>query len=164
MTWLPEHIQRLLDTALVGELTVVRADGRPITYPIIPLPVEGRLYMTASVLFSRKLEHLRANPRVSLSITDPASVDGAPDRVTLQGDAALIEDDPHVDWERVLPVWLRKEPSIGAFLKQRVALPLFFERSLVEIRPRRALYWPDGRTDASPEVFVAPAVETAEAA
>ena len=157
MSWVPEPVERLLDAALVGELTVVRADGRPITYPLIPLRDRDRIYMTSSILFSRKLEHLRRNPRVSVSLTDPVAMGGLPGRATIQGDAELTEDDPHVDWERVLPIWLAKEPSIGAFLKQRVALPLFFERSLIEITPRRILYWPDGRTDTPPEVFTRPA-------
>jgi hypothetical protein len=33
-----------------------------------------------------------------------------------------------------------------------VALPLFFERSLIEITPRRALYWADGDTTAAPVI------------
>ena len=33
------------------------------------------------------------------------------------------------------------------FLKVRVALPLFFERALIEITPRRVLFWSDGDTD-----------------
>ena len=37
-----------------------------------------------------------------------------------------------------------KEPAIVAFLKARVALPLFFERALIEITPRRSFYWADG--------------------
>ena len=114
--------------------------------------------MTSSVLFSRKLEHIGRNPRVSVSFTDPAAL-GRPDRATIQGDARLIQDDPHVDWERLLPKWLVKEPSIGAFLKNRVALPLFFERAVIEVAPRRILYWPDGRTDQVPQVYDAPASE-----
>ena len=39
-----------------------------------------------------------------------------------------------------------------AFLKARVALPLFFERALIEITPRRALYWPDGDAATAPVV------------
>jgi hypothetical protein len=39
------------------------------------------------------------------------------------------------------------------FLKARVALPLFFERSLIEITPRRALYWADGDASTAPVVF-----------
>ena len=34
--------------------------------------------MTSSVLFSRKLEHIKANPRVSVAITDPVAVDLKP--------------------------------------------------------------------------------------
>jgi hypothetical protein len=40
------------------------------------------------------------------------------------------------------------------FLKARVALPLFFERALIEMTPRRVLYWPDGRTDTQPVVTI----------
>ena len=68
------------------------------------------------------------------------------DRATIQGDARVIEDDPHGGWERLLPIWEAKEPSIVYFLKARVALPLFFERALIEITPRRVLYWSDGDT------------------
>jgi hypothetical protein len=77
---------------------------------------------------------------------------GRTDRATIQGDARIIEEDPHGGWERLLPIWERKEPSIAYFLKQRVALPLFFERSLIEITPRRALYWADGSAATAPTV------------
>jgi hypothetical protein len=39
-----------------------------------------------------------------------------------------------------------------AFLKERVALPLFFERALIEITPRRVLYWPDGSAGSVPRI------------
>jgi hypothetical protein len=77
---------------------------------------------------------------------------GMTGRATIVGDARVIEDDPHGGWERLLPIWERKEPAIVAFLKVRVALPLFFERSLIEITPRRVLYWPDGRAEQAPQV------------
>ena len=32
------------------------------------------IYLTSSVLFSKKLEHIKANPKVSLSISDPVAV------------------------------------------------------------------------------------------
>jgi hypothetical protein len=149
---LPDAAKELLDAALVGELTVIRADGRPITYPLIPLRDGDRVYMTSSTLFSRKLEHIAANPRVSVSITDPVATGGRPGRVTIQGDARVIADDPHGGWERLLPIWEAKEPAIVAFLKVRVALPLFFERALIEITPRRVLVWPDGDPAVAPEV------------
>ena len=154
MATLPEPVERLLEAALVGELTVVDDRGRPITYPLIPLYDGERIYLTSSTLFSRKLEHIRANPRVALSITDPVALGGLPDRATFQGDARVIDEDPHGGWERLLPIWERKEPSIVLFLKARVALPLFFERALIEITPRRVAWWADGDTAAAPEITV----------
>ena len=151
MAVVPDPVAHLLEAALVGELTAIDRRGRPVTYPLIPLWDGQRIYLTSSVLFSRKLEHIRANPRVSLSITDPVAVGGATDRATIQGDARIIEEDPHGGWERLLPIWERKEPSIVLFLKARVALPLFFERALIEITPRRVLYWGSG-DPASPPV------------
>ncbi|HSK51729.1 MAG TPA: pyridoxamine 5'-phosphate oxidase family protein [Clostridia bacterium] len=154
MATIPKPVEELLETALVGELSVVDGRGRPVTYPLIPLYDGDKVYLTSSALFSRKLEHIRGNPRVSLSITDPVAVGGRQDRATVQGDARVIEDDPHGGWERLLPIWEAKEPAIVAFLKARVALPLFFERALIEITPRRVLYWPDGRTDAPPVISI----------
>ncbi len=152
MPTLPEPIERLLEAALVGELTVIDASGRPVTYPLIPLYDGERIYMTSSTLFSRKLEHVRANPRVAVSITDPVAVGGRTDRATIQGDARVIDEDPHGGWERLLPIWEQKEPAIVAFLKERVALPLFFERALIEITPHRSFHWPKGLTGAAPSV------------
>ncbi|MEX1170909.1 MAG: pyridoxamine 5'-phosphate oxidase family protein [Chloroflexota bacterium] len=152
MATMPEPVARLLDAALVGELTVVDRRGRPVTYPLIPLWDGEKVYLTSSTLFSRKLEHIRADARVSLSITDPVAVGGATDRATIQGDARVIEEDPHGGWERLLPIWEKKEPSIVYFLKARVALPLFFERALIEITPRRVLYWADGDAAVTPVV------------
>jgi general stress protein 26 len=154
MATLPEPVEALLDAALVGELTVVDGHGRPVTYPLIPLYDGERIYLTSSTLFSRKLEHIKANPKVALSLTDPIALGGRTDRATIQGDARVIEEDPHGGWERLLPIWEKKEPSIVMFLKARVALPLFFERALIEITPRRVLYWPDGSATIAPEATV----------
>ncbi len=152
MATIPAPAVELLERALVAELSVVDDTGRPVTYPLIPLWDGERVYMTSSTLFSRKLEHIGRNPRVSVSVTDPVSVGGSTDRVTIQGDARVIADDPHGGWERLLPIWSAKEPAIVAFLKARVALPLFFERALIEITPRRVLYWAGGDTSTTPSV------------
>ena len=151
----PEHIERILDAALVGELTVVSAAGRPITHPMIPLYDGDKLYFHSSILFSKKLAHVRAHPQVSVSITDLGATHGdpLPDRVTIQGDAVLYEGDVHEEWQRILPRWIAKEPIVKMFYAKRVALPLFWERVIIEITPRRALLWEGGRTDAPPQVF-----------
>jgi general stress protein 26 len=151
---LPEPIEALLDTALVSELTVIDASGRPVTHPLIPLYDGELVYLTSSILFSKKLEHIKRNPKVSLSISDPVAVKTERfARATIQGDATVDDSDLHEGWERVLPLWRKKEPAIDFFLGKRVALPLFFERAVIEMRPRKAYLWEEGRTDQPPQVF-----------
>ena len=151
---LPAPVEALLDAALVSELTVVNAAGEPVTYPLIPLYDGRHIFMTSAVLFSKKLRHIKANPKVSVSLTDPVGVPAEPfGRATIQGDARIVEDDLHSGWETLLPLWRAKEPVIDSFVKKRFGIPLFFERSIIEIAPRRVLYWPDGNTALPPEVF-----------
>ncbi len=120
---LPEPVEALLETALVSELTVVSPSGRPVTHPLIPLYDGELIYLTSSILFSKKLEHIKANPKVSLAITDPTAVGpGQIARATIQGDAEVDDSDLHAGWERVLPLWRKKEPAIDFFLGKRVAL------------------------------------------
>jgi general stress protein 26 len=155
--WLPDPVEELLNVALVGELTVVRPDGRPVTHPLIPLYDGGLIFMHSSTLFSRKLEHIKRNPRVAVSLSDPVAMKGNADRATIQGTALVIEDDPHSQWERlILHLWRRKEPAIDQFLKARVALPLFFERAVLQIPPERCFLWPGGDTTVAPQVSEAP--------
>ncbi|HET8778132.1 MAG TPA: hypothetical protein VFN76_10765, partial [Candidatus Limnocylindria bacterium] len=59
MGWLPAQVERLLEVALVGELTVIGRNGRPITHPLIPLYDGERIYLHSSTLFSKKLEHIK---------------------------------------------------------------------------------------------------------
>jgi general stress protein 26 len=162
MAWLPEPVERLLEVALVGELTVVGRNGRPVTHPLIPLYDGERIFLHSSTLFSKKLEHIKRDPHVSLALTDPVALKGATGRATIQGRARVIDDDPHHGWEDlILNLWRRKEPVIDAFLKARVALPLFFERAVIEITPERCLYWPDGDTARAPQVSGPPDREVA---
>ena len=162
MGWLPDPVERLLDVALVGELTVVGRNGRPVTHPLIPLYDGERIYLHSSTLFSKKLEHIKRDARVSLALTDPVAMKGNTDRATIQGTATVIDDDPHSEWERlILDLWRKKEPSINDFLKARVALPLFFERAVIAITPERCLYWRHGDTERVPEQFSAPRTEAA---
>jgi len=157
MGWLPSAVEELLNVALVGELTVVRRDGRAITHPLIPLYDGEHVLMHSSTLFSRKLEHIKANPRVAVSLSDEVAMKGNLDRATIQGTARVIEDDPHRQWEKlILELWRRKEPAIDQFLKARVALPLFFERAVIEVTPERCFYWAGGNTARTPAVSEAP--------
>ena len=141
---LPDVAARILDAALVAELTVIGPKG-VVTYPLIPLRDGDRISMTSSVLFSRKLDHIKANPKVAVSVTDPTATPTDDFvRVTIQGDARVLDEDLHDGWLSVLPMWEAKEPVIKRFLRQRFGLPLFFERAVIEIVPRRVLVWPKG--------------------
>lgn len=162
MGWLPDPVERLLEEGLVAEVTVIGRNRRPITHPLIPLYDGNRIYLHSSTLFSKKLEHLKRDPRIAISLSDPVAMKGNPDRATIQGTAHLIEEDPHSDWERlILELWRKKEPSIDDFLKVRVALPLFFERAVIQVRPERCLYWPGGLTDRQPVETLPPSLEAA---
>jgi general stress protein 26 len=151
---LPDEVAALVDAALVAELTVLDSTGRPISYPLIPLYDGTRIYMTCSALFSKKLRHIKANPKVSVAFTDPIGVPAVPfARATIQGHAVVEDGDLHSDWERLLPLWRAKEPVIDKFVKMRFGIPLFFERSVIVITPLRVTYWPGGATDMPPQVI-----------
>ncbi len=157
---LPQPAEDVFRRALVCEFTVISPSGRPITHPMIPLYDDEKIYLHSSILFSKKLDHIKANPKVSIAITDLSATHGEPltHRVTVQGDAVVVEDDPHTTWQRILPLWIEKEPIVKEFYAKRVALPLFWERALIEITPRRVLVWPGGRTDRPPSVHEASGV------
>lgn len=152
---LPTEVEDVLNRVLVCEFSVVNAQGRPVTHPMIPLYDGEHIYMTSSILFSKKLDHIRGNPKVALSISDLSAAHGEPleHRVSIQGDAHVYDEDPHTIWERILPMWTAKEPIVGMFYAKRVALPLFWERGLIEIAPRKTFLWRYGRTDVPPEVY-----------
>ncbi|TMF56209.1 MAG: hypothetical protein E6I22_06270 [Chloroflexi bacterium] len=152
---MPAPVVGLLQAALVAELTVVGEGGRLRTDPMIPFWDGRHILMTSSILFSRKLQDIKANPRVSLSLSDPVGVPANPfSRATIQGDARVIDEDLHQGWLRVLPLWEAKEPIIKTLLAplQRLGLPLFWERAIIEVTPKRVLWWPQGDTTREPEV------------
>ena len=153
MAQMPPDVVDLLNAALTAELTVIDERGRLHTDPLIPMWDGQHILMTSSVLFSHKLERIKANPKVSVSLSDPVACPVTPFlRATIQGDARVIDGDIHEDWERVLPLWTAKEPSVTKIMRFRFALPLFWERSVIEITPRRVLVWPGGDTTREPDV------------
>lgn len=152
---LPSTITEIFENALVCEFTVQSQSGRPITHPLIPLynSENGKLYLTSSVLFSKKLDHIRKNPKVAALFSNRAALRVTPYRVALvKGDARIIEDDVHHGWEQLLPLWRKKEPYIDNFVKMRYALPLFWERSMIEMTPKKVYHWPTGNSADTPEI------------
>ena len=153
---LPDEWREVLDNALVCEFSVVSPSGRPITHPLLPLydAESAHLFVTSSVLFSKKMDHIKGNPKVSALFSNRAGIRVSPYRVLLvKGDAKVGEEDIHHGWERLLPLWRKKEPYIDNFVKMRYALPLFWERSIIEVTPTKVYGWPDGNLDFEPQVY-----------
>ena len=158
---MPAPVVELLNKALVAELTVIDEKGRLRTDPLIPFWDGQLILMTSSMLFSRKLLDIKRNPKVSVSLSDPVGIPAQPfSRATIQGDAHVIDDDLHQGWYRLLPLWEAKEPIIKTFLTpmQKLGLPLFWERAVIEITPRRVFWWPGGDTTRDPEITDLPEV------
>jgi len=150
------QIVETLENALICEFTVVSPNARPITHPLLPLydPKESRLYVTSSVLFSKKLVHIKKNPKVAALFSNRDGIRVSPySTVLVKGNAKVGEEDVHHGWEKLLPLWRKKEPYIDNFVKMRYALPLFWERSIIEIEPSKLYLWPNGDTDNAPKVF-----------
>lgn len=152
---LPRKVEDLLLRALVAELSVIDRRGSVVTYPLIPLYDGNLIYMTSSILFSRKLKHIKANPKVAVSLTDVSATRNGPlEAATIQGDARVRDDDLHAGWMFLLPLWRDKEPVIEKHVRQRFAMPLFWERAVIEVEPRRVLAWEKGG-GSEPSVYMA---------
>jgi general stress protein 26 len=152
---LPSTVLEVFEKALVCEFTVVSPSGRPVTHPLLPLydHEDGRLCVTSSVLFSRKLDHIKRNPKVAVLFSNREGLQVSPHRIVLvKGEARVSEEDIHHGWEKLLPLWRKKENYIDSFIKMRYALPLFWERSIVEVEPRKVYAWPNADTNSPPIV------------
>jgi len=152
----PTHVEQVLEGALVCAFTCIDSAGRPVTHPLLPLydAQSKKLYFTSSILFSKKLEHVKRNPKVSVLFSNRQFIKSPEFHVVLiKGDARVLEDDIHHGWERLLPLWRKKEPYIDAYVKQRIALPLFWERGIIEVMPKKIYVWENGDTAREPVVY-----------
>lgn len=151
---LPSYVEDALEGALVCLFTTVNERGEPVTHPMLPLYRcgSGIIYFTSSILFSRKLEHIKKNPRVSLLFPGgELSRSDIRDIVQVKGLASVKDEDLHDGWTFLLPLWRAKEPYIDRYLKQRFALPLFWERAAIEVRPVKLSVWREGDLSREPE-------------
>ena len=92
---LPDNAVEMLKKPNPAVMAVGRADGTPITAPTWYLWEDGKIVLNFQA-DRKRLEHIRANPKVSLSVLDEASwythltVHGT---VTLQDDPGLVDID-----------------------------------------------------------------------
>lgn len=156
MLKLPNEVIEVFERALVSEFSVISPDGKPITHPMLPCydKEKGLFYFTSSVLFSRKVEYIKKNPKVSVLFSNVRGLRVEPYRTVLvKGDAKIDDSDLHHGWERLLHLWRIKEPYIDQYVKARYAFPLFFERIIIEVSPVKVYFWPKGDTSKRPLVY-----------
>jgi general stress protein 26 len=155
MALLPPYVEDVFEKSLVALLTTVNERKEPVTHPMLPLYERGsgRIYFTSSLLFSRKLEHIKRYPKVSVLFSHKEFTRcETGDAVLVKGTASVDDSDPSNGWMRLLPLWRKKEPYIDAYLKQRFAFPLFWERAVIEVVPEVVYVWRGGNLSRDPEV------------
>jgi hypothetical protein len=142
------------------EFTTLARDGSPVTWPVSPrLLADGRFLTTTSIGMPQKAFNIRRNPKVSMLFSEPTGSGVAePGAVLVQGDATAedrIVTDVSVDsdLEALSATVMGRQPA-GAFwsswLGKRV-LPAYYQRILIYVTPRRALFWPTRDFSAAPE-------------
>jgi len=153
---LPPEVSEVLENSLVAILTVVNEKGLPISHPMLPLfdRETQLLYFTSSILFSKKLQHIKNNPKVSVLFSCREYVRSKNYHIVmLKGDASVMDEDLSTAWTRLLNLWRRKEPYIERYLKQRYAFPLFWERAIIEVRPKTIYVWWRGDLSSEPTII-----------
>ena len=154
MIRVPCWVRDVFERYLICEFTTV-SDGRPITFPLLYFyePSNGKFMVTSSILFSKKIEHMKSNPKVSLLFSNPEGSGTSKHVVMVQGTAKCDDSDLDHGWEKLLPYWRKKEPYVDAFLAEREKFGWFWKRIVVEVEPRKISAWKDGNTSRSPEVY-----------
>ena len=150
----PEWVQEAFNNYLVCEFTTIK-DGRPVTLPLLPFYVRetGKLVVTSSVLFSKKVEHVRTNPKVSMLFSNPEGSRSGKHVVLVQGIATADDSDLDHGWEKYLTYWRKKEPYIDAYLAEREKFGWFWKRIVLQIEPKKITAWKNGDTTRHPETF-----------
>ena len=154
MIQLPSWVRQVFDSYLVCEFTTI-SGARPVTLPVLPFYASesGKLIVTSSILFSRKIENIRKNPRVSLLFSNPEGASAGKHVVLVQGMAHPEDADLDHGWERYLPYWRKKEPIIDTLLADREKFGWFWKRIVIQVEPKKILAWKNGDMSHPPEVF-----------
>jgi general stress protein 26 len=154
MIRLPPWVQDTFNSYLVCEFTTIK-NGKPVTLPLLPfyLPDTGKLVVTSSILFSKKIEHMKENPKVSMLFSNPEGTKSGKHVILVQGTASTEDMDLDHGWEKYLPLWRKKEPYIDAFLAEREKFGWFWKRIAVTVEPKKITAWKNGDTSRPPEVF-----------
>src|SRR5947209_17819158 len=95
----PAWVRETFDSYLVCEFTTVKS-GKPVTLPLLPfyLPGSGKFVVTSSILFSKKAENVKQNPKVSLLFSNHEGSKVGKHAVLAEGIAHADDNDLHHRW------------------------------------------------------------------
>src|SRR5262245_57577025 len=115
MIKVPQWANDVFENYLICEFTSI-SNGKPVTFHFLFSyePSTGLFSVTSSILFSRKIENIRDNSKVSLLFSNPTGSGIDKHAVLVQGVARLEEKDLDHGWERFLTDWREKEPYIDS--------------------------------------------------
>jgi PPOX class probable F420-dependent enzyme len=95
---LPDDVTSLLEKPYLAVIASVRSDGQPVSVPTWFLLEDGRVLVNMDE-GRKRLEYLRNEPRVSVTVYDP---NDPVTHVSLQGRVVELVDDPElVDIDRL---------------------------------------------------------------
>src|SRR5437899_11553696 len=99
-------VRDVLENYLICEFTCID-NGKPVTFPLLFFYDNNppRFAVTSSILFSRKIEHMKKNPKVSLLFSNPEGSGIEKNVVLVQGVAKCDDSDLYHGAERSLSVW-----------------------------------------------------------
>ncbi|HET8595376.1 MAG TPA: TIGR03618 family F420-dependent PPOX class oxidoreductase [Intrasporangium sp.] len=116
---LPAAIAEELAKPWHATISTVRPDGQPVSVPTWYLYEDGRILVNMDAR-RKRIEHLRSNPRVSLSAIDP---EDWLTHISILGEVTeLIEDEDLRDIDRVArhytggPYAVRDRPRVSAWI------------------------------------------------
>ncbi len=154
MIQVPSWTKEVFERYLICEFTTI-SNGKPVTFPLLYFyePATGVFTVTSSILFSRKIEHMKKNSKVSLLFSNPTGSGIGKHAVLVQGIAKCEDSDLDHGWEKFLPYWRKKEPYIDGFLAEREKFGWFWKRIVVQVEPRKIMAWKNADLGKTREVF-----------
>lgn len=116
---IPEDLVKILEKANPAVMATVRADGAPVSVPTWYLWDDGRILLNLDA-GRKRLEHMRNDPRVSLTVLDG---DSWYSHISLQGTVTISPDEDMSGIDRLAvhytgkPYPNRERPRVDAWFE-----------------------------------------------
>ncbi|HEY3558280.1 MAG TPA: hypothetical protein VGL05_12485 [Kribbella sp.] len=164
----PAEVLPVFERALTCEYASLTRSGAPITWPLTPYHDAGSATVDVStgLAYPAKADRARHDPRVALLFSDPTG-SGLRDApvVLVQGLATVRDADLQANTDLYVRRVFQKLPQTAAGQPWWVVRrqQWYWSRVWIEVTPLKILWWPEGRLDAQPLRWEAPAGVSAPA-